>query len=48
MERKIVKVEEVTDKKREFFDKAKKVAKTVLKIAGGLIIALYGYLALTG
>ena len=47
MEKKITKIEEVPEEKKETFKKAKSFGKTVLKIAGGIalgILALYGFL----
>ena len=47
MERKIVKVEEVPEEKRDKFEKARSVGKTILKVAGGVILgvlAFYGLL----
>ena len=47
MEKKIVKVEEVTEEKKEKFQKAKSVGRTILKVAGGIllgVLAFYGIL----
>lgn len=47
MEKKIVKVEEVKPEKRSAFETAKKIGLGILKVAGALVLGLYGYLFLT-
>ncbi len=47
MEKKIIKVEEVSEEKKSSFEMAKKIGKTILKVAGALVLGLYGYLFLT-
>jgi hypothetical protein len=47
MEKKIIKVEEVPEEKKEKFAKAKSIGKTILKVAGGIllsVLAFYGIL----
>lgn len=49
MGKKIIKVEEVPEEKKEKFQKAKSVGKTILKVAGGIllsVLAFYGILIL--
>ena len=42
-----MKIEEVSEEKRSAFEIAKSVGKTILKVAGALVLGIYGYLLLT-
>lgn len=49
MERKILKIKEVPKEKEGLFQKAKSVGKSVLKVAGGILLSVltfYGILAI--
>ncbi len=49
MKRKIVKIEEAPKEKEGLVEKAKSVGKTVLKVAGGILLSIltfYGILAI--
>ncbi len=49
MGKKIIKVEEVPEEKKEKFQKTKSVGKTILKVAGGILLSVltfYGILIL--